>query len=279
MVFFLSFGFLGSILFRGMSWIILKASFFQFITFTLAVVIDAGDLLLVAAHMLAHHLVEVVILVGILFALSGAALLQQVADSVIGVGNRIALVVRHLLEAAKEVQFKGIGSGPVIHLHQFANLVVLIGSLFCPIVVDFLHQIKGCVGILRHITVCIGLGNHVSIPIVDIDGAVTQGINFAGNEVPTIILIQRNFVRVHTIERIHAVEVSRHQLVVFIVAEHRLRSQCVNSEFTIENMYWLSIRCQHNLSCHFKIVHMNAFVGMIPDCQVNGSPAGRTEFC
>ena len=79
MVFFLSFGFLGSILFRGMSWIILKASFFQFITFTLAVVIDAGDLLLVAAHMLAHHLVEVVILVGILFTLSWTALLQQVA--------------------------------------------------------------------------------------------------------------------------------------------------------------------------------------------------------
>ena len=162
MVFFLSFGFLGIILFRGMSLIILKASFFQFITFTLAVVIDAGDLLLVAAHMLAHHLVEVVILVGILFALSGAALLQQVADSVIGVGNRIALVVRHLLEAAKEVQFKGIGSGPVIHLHQFANLVVLIGSLFCPIVVDFLHQIKGCVGILRHITVRVGLGDQIT---------------------------------------------------------------------------------------------------------------------
>ena len=80
-----------------------------------------------------------------------------------------------------------------------------------------------------------------SYPIVDIDGAVTQGINFAGNEVPTIILIQRDFVRVHTIERIHAVEVSRHQLVVFIVAERRLRSQCVNSEFTMENMYWLAI--------------------------------------
>ena len=41
-----------------------------------AVVIDAGELLLVAAHMLAHHLVEVVVLVGILFALSGTALLQ-----------------------------------------------------------------------------------------------------------------------------------------------------------------------------------------------------------
>ena len=45
----------------------------------IAVVIDAGELLLVAAHMLAHHLVEVVVLVGILFALSWTALLQQVA--------------------------------------------------------------------------------------------------------------------------------------------------------------------------------------------------------
>ena len=89
-------------------------------------------------------------------------------------------MVRHLLEAAKEVQFKGIGSGPVIHLHQFANLVVLIGSLFCPIVVDFLHQIKGSVGILGHIAIRVGLGDHVSIPIVGIDSAVTLGINFAG---------------------------------------------------------------------------------------------------
>ena len=45
----------------------------------IAVVIDAGELLLIAAHMLAHHLVEVVILVGILFTLSWTALLQQVA--------------------------------------------------------------------------------------------------------------------------------------------------------------------------------------------------------
>ena len=41
----------------------------------------------------------------------------------------------------------------------------------------------------------------------------------------------------------------------------------------------LSIRCHHDLPYRFKIVHMNAFVGMIPNCQVNGSPAGRTEFC
>lgn len=112
-----------------------------------------------------------------------------------------------------------------------------------------------------------------------VDGAVTQGINFAGNEVPAIILIQRDFVRVHTIERIHAVEVSRHQLVVFIVAKHRLRSQCVNSEFTMENRYWLSIRCQHGLPYRFKIVHMNALVGMIANRQVNSRLAGWTEFC
>ena len=36
--------------------------------------------------MLAHHLVEVVVLVGILFALSGTALLQQVAQRIVGVG-------------------------------------------------------------------------------------------------------------------------------------------------------------------------------------------------
>ena len=35
--------------------------------------------------MLAHHLVEVVVLVGILFALSGTALLQQVAQRIVGV--------------------------------------------------------------------------------------------------------------------------------------------------------------------------------------------------
>ena len=36
--------------------------------------------------MLAHHLVEVVVLVGILFALSWTALLQQVAQRIVGVG-------------------------------------------------------------------------------------------------------------------------------------------------------------------------------------------------
>ena len=51
----------------------------------IAVVIDAGELLLIAAHMLAHHLVEVVVLVGILFALSWTALLQQVAQRIVGV--------------------------------------------------------------------------------------------------------------------------------------------------------------------------------------------------
>ena len=52
----------------------------------IAVVIDAGELLLIATHMLGYHLVEVVVLVGILFALGGTALLQQVAQRIVGVG-------------------------------------------------------------------------------------------------------------------------------------------------------------------------------------------------
>ena len=52
----------------------------------IAVVIDAGELLLIAAHMLAHHLVEVGVLVCILFALGGTALLQQVTQRIVGVG-------------------------------------------------------------------------------------------------------------------------------------------------------------------------------------------------
>ena len=36
--------------------------------------------------MLAHHLVEVVVLVGILFTLGGTALLQQIAQRIVGVG-------------------------------------------------------------------------------------------------------------------------------------------------------------------------------------------------
>ena len=52
----------------------------------IAVVIDAGELLLVAAHMLAHHLVEVVVLVAILLACGRADLLEKIAQRVVGVG-------------------------------------------------------------------------------------------------------------------------------------------------------------------------------------------------
>ena len=41
----------------------------------------------------------------------------------------------------------------------------------------------------------------------------------------------------------------------------------------------LSIRCQHDLSCRFKIVHMNALVGMIANRQINSHLTGWTEFC
>ena len=79
----------------------------------IAVVIDVGELLLVAAHMLAHHLVEVVVLVGILFALGGTALLQQVAQRIVGVGigEGIVGIDLQLAGAAGEPVQRIIGVG------------------------------------------------------------------------------------------------------------------------------------------------------------------------
>ena len=79
----------------------------------IAVVIDAGELLLITAHMLAHHLVEVVVLVGILFALGGTALLQQVAQRIVGVGigEGIVGIDLQLAGAAGEPVQRIIGVG------------------------------------------------------------------------------------------------------------------------------------------------------------------------
>ena len=76
-------------------------------------------------------------------------------------------MVGHLLEAAQQVQLEGVGASPVIHLHQFADLVILVGDLLCPIVIDFLHQIKGGVGILRHIAVRVGLGAQIAVAAIN----------------------------------------------------------------------------------------------------------------
>lgn len=56
--------------------------------------------------MLAHHLVEVVVLVGILFALGGTALLQQVAQRVIAVAISKGIV-------GIDLQFAGAAGEPV----------------------------------------------------------------------------------------------------------------------------------------------------------------------
>lgn len=105
-----------------------------------------------------------------------------IAHGVIGVGNRIALVVGHPLEAAQQVQLEGVGASLVIHLHQFADLVILVGDLLCPIVIDFLHQIKGGVGIPGHIAIRVGLGDQIAVAVVDINGAVAVVIPYQGQK-------------------------------------------------------------------------------------------------
>ena len=119
-----------------------------------------------------HRIIEVGDLAAVRIGNAGL-----IADSVIGVGNRITLVVGHLLEAAKEVQLEGVGASPVIHLHQFADLVILVGDFLCPIVIDFLHQIKGGVGIPGHIAVRVGLGDQIAVAVVDINGAVAKRVH------------------------------------------------------------------------------------------------------
>lgn len=149
------------------------------------------------------------------------------------VGNRITLVVGHLLEAAQQVQLEGVGAGPVIHLHQFADLVILVGDLLCPIVIDFLHQIKGSVGILGHIAVRIGLGDQIAVAVVDINGAVAKRVDLLRDQIPTIVLIQRDLVRVHAIESIHTVEVGGNELVILIVGKYGLRAQRIDGLYNI----------------------------------------------
>ena len=82
--------------------------------------------------------------------------------------------------------------------------LIVVGSYapLCPIVIDFLHQIKGGVGILRHITVRVGLGDQIAVAVVDINGAVAKRVDLLRDQIPTIILIQRDLMRVHAIEGI-----------------------------------------------------------------------------
>ena len=68
---------------------------------------------LIVGIAVAHHLVEVVVLVGILFALGGTALLQQVAQRIVGVGigEGIVGIDLQLAGAAGEPVQRIIGVG------------------------------------------------------------------------------------------------------------------------------------------------------------------------
>ena len=52
----------------------------------IAVVVDAGELLLIAAGMLADHLVEVIVLPAILLTCGRTGLLEKIAQRIVGVG-------------------------------------------------------------------------------------------------------------------------------------------------------------------------------------------------
>ena len=71
--------------------------------------------------------------------------------------------------------------------------LIVVGSyaLLCPIVIDFLRQIKGGVGILRHITVRVGLGDQITVAVVYINGTVAKRVDLLRDQIPTIVLIQR----------------------------------------------------------------------------------------
>ena len=106
-------------------------------------------------------------------------------------------MVGHLLEAAQQVQLEGVGASPVIHLHQFADLVILVGDFLCPIVIDFLHQIKGGVGIPCHIAVRISLGDQIAVAVVDINGTVAVVIPYQdqkGYQLNTLIPLLLHFI-------------------------------------------------------------------------------------
>ena len=122
----------------------------------------------------------------------------------------------------------------ILYIYTMPHLIV-VGSYapLCPIVIDFLHQIKGGVGILRHITVRVGLGDQIAVAVVDINGTVAKRVDLLRDQIPTIVLIQRDLVGVHAIEGIHTVEVGGNELVIFIVGEYGLRAQCIDGLYNV----------------------------------------------
>ena len=122
----------------------------------------------------------------------------------------------------------------ILYIYTMPHLIV-VGSYapLCPIVIDFLHQIKGGVGIPGHITVRVGLGDQIAVAVVDINGTVAKRVDLLRDQIPTIILIQRDLVRVHAIEGIHTVEVGGNELVIFIVGKYGLRAQRIDGLYNV----------------------------------------------
>lgn len=122
----------------------------------------------------------------------------------------------------------------ILYIYTMPHLIV-VGSYapLCPIVIDFLHQIKGGVGILRHITVRVGLGDQIAVAVVDINGTVAKRVDLLRDQIPTIVLIQRDLVGVHAVEGIHTVEVGGNELVIFIVGKYGLRAQRIDGLYNV----------------------------------------------
>ena len=126
----------------------------------IAVVIDAGELLLIAAHMLAHHLVEVVVLVGIPFTLGRTALLEQIAQRIVGVAISEGIV-------GIDLQLAGAADEPVQRVIGVEGLVLGLADAVAP------HILIGyvAVGIIR-ISMLLGLGGlFAGMGVLDLQDA------------------------------------------------------------------------------------------------------------
>mgnify|MGYP006071641117 CR=1 FL=1 len=90
-----------------------------------------------------------------------------VTRGIVGILYRLTLGISGLGNPVEQVHFKGSGTRPVGHLHQIANLIVLISYLLGIIIVDGCHHIKAIVAIGSHVAIRISLGLEVAIAAVN----------------------------------------------------------------------------------------------------------------
>ncbi len=74
---------------------------------------------------------------------------------------------------------------------------------------------------------------HIAVAVVDINGTVAKRVDLLRDQIPTIVLIQRDLVGVHAIEGIHTVEVGGNELVILIVGKYGLRAQCIDGLYNV----------------------------------------------